>query len=137
MSNSNVPEKLRYFQNQDMSKLLFAREYPNTPAPLINADSYLKDLNLNSTNIYPIERQLWEYNWVNETPNYPGIRNIDQETSLLTPPNTKAYGKGGDVLSGNQIELNRLKLYSNVLVRNYQDPKHVVMPFVWGGFSTR
>lgn len=93
--------------------------------------------NLGFTNLYPTEKQLWTYKWIETTPNYAGIRNIDKETILYTPPNTHSYGKAANVLAESTIDYRRIDEYATNMLWNPQATVHVVEPFTRGGFSTR
>lgn len=146
----------RYYTNPEFTySNVTYKEGPNTPAQNINVESDLKNLNkpiekfqnlglsedalknLGYTNLYPTEKELWTYKWIETTPNYAGIRNIDQETVLYTPPNTKSYGRAANVLSGSTVEYNRLNEYATNMLWNPQATVHTVEPFTRGGFSTR
>lgn len=149
--------RLQYYTNPDFtySNETF-KEGPNVPAQNINVESNLRNLsdrsvekfenlgiseeelkNLGYTNLYPTEKELWTYKWIETTPNFAGIRNIDKETVLYTPPNTKSYGRAANVLSGTTIEYTRLNDYATNMLWNPQATVHVVEPFTRGGFSTR
>jgi len=156
--------RLQYYTNPEFTYAnVTYKEGPNVPAQNINEDSGLKNLgypasnlpgkpiekfqnmglseeelkNLGYTNLYPTERELWTYKWVETTPNFAGIRNIDKETILYTPPNTHSYGKAANVLSGSTVEYERVNEYATNMLWNPQATVHVVEPFTRGGFSTR
>jgi hypothetical protein len=149
--------RLQYYTNPDFTySNVTYKEGPNTPAQNIDIESNLKNLeekpiekfknigiseeelkNMGYTNLYPKEKELWTYKWIETTPNYAGIRNIDKETVLYTPPNTHSYGKAANVLSETTIGYNRLNDYATNMLWNPQATVHVVEPFTRGGFSTR
>lgn len=133
-----MEDRVKFIENQVQNGLVdFAKQGPITPIQQVNQESQLKNLSLNKTNVYPNDGQLDMYKWVYDTYNMAGIRKIDSESVLWTPESTKNNGRAADVLSGNQIESQRLDLRSEVLTWNPQAVKHSVESFVRGGISTR